>query len=58
MKISHIEYPKSQETIDITADVKSVRLDIYVEDTENTVYNAEMQTVENRNIPKITRYYQ
>ena len=58
VKISHIEYPISQETIDITADAKSVRLDIYVEDSENTVYNAEMQTVENRNIPKRTRYYQ
>lgn len=58
VKISHIEYPKSQETIDITADAKSVRLDIYVEDSKNTVYNAEMQTVENRNIPKRTRYYQ
>lgn len=34
VKISHIEYPKSQETIDITADAKSVRLDIYVEDAE------------------------
>lgn len=32
IKISRIEYPKSQETIDITADAKSVRLDIYVED--------------------------
>lgn len=34
VKISHIEYPKSQETIDITADAKSVRLDIYVEGAE------------------------
>ena len=58
VKISRIEYPKSQETIDITADAKSVRLDIYVEDAENTVYNVEMQTVENRNLPKRTRYYQ
>ena len=57
VKISRIEYPKSQETIDITADAKSVRLDIYVEDAENTVYNVEMQTVENRNLPKRTRYY-
>ena len=32
IKISHIEYPRSQETIDISADAKSVRLDIYVED--------------------------
>ena len=58
VRISRIEYPKSQETIDIMADAKSVRLDIYVEDAENTVYNVEMQTVENRNLPKRTRYYQ
>jgi len=58
IKISRIEYPKSQETIDISADAKSVRLDIYVEDGEETVYNIEMQTTENRNIPKRTRYYQ
>ena len=58
VRIMRIEYPKSQETIDITADAKSVRLDIYVEDAENTVYNVEMQTVENRNLPKRTRYYQ
>ena len=45
-------------TIDLSADAKSVRLDIYVEDEKNTVYNIEMQTVENRNIPRRTRYYQ
>ena len=58
IKISRIEYPKSQETIDISADAKSVRLDIYVEDGNDTVYNIEMQTTENRNLPKRTRYYQ
>ena len=58
IKIAHIEYPKSQETIDILADAKSVRLDIYVEDGSETVYNIEMQTTENRNLPKRTRYYQ
>lgn len=58
IKISRIEYPKSQETIDISADAKSVRLDIYVEDGKETIYNIEMQTTENRNLPKRTRYYQ
>ncbi|MCI9532483.1 MAG: Rpn family recombination-promoting nuclease/putative transposase [Lachnospiraceae bacterium] len=58
IKISRIEYPKSQETIDISADAKSVRLDIYVEDGKETVYNIEMQTTENRDLPKRTRYYQ
>lgn len=58
IKISRIEYPKSQETIDLSADAKSVRLDIYVEDEEETVYNIEMQTVGNRILPKRMRYYQ
>ena len=56
--ISRIEYPRPQETIDISADAKSVRLDIYVEDGEETVYNIEMQATANRNLPKRTRYYQ
>ncbi|MCM1180464.1 MAG: Rpn family recombination-promoting nuclease/putative transposase [Clostridium sp.] len=58
IKISNIEYPKSQETIDISADAKSVRLDIYVEDKRKSVYNIEMQTARNRELPKRTRYYQ
>ncbi len=57
VRIARMEYPKSQETIDLAADAKSVRLDIYVEDGNNTVYNIEMQTTENRNLPKRTRYY-
>ena len=52
-----MEYPKSQDTIDLSADAKSVRLDIYVED-DSCVYNIEMQTTGNRNLPKRTRYYQ
>ena len=58
IKISRIEYPKSQETIDISADAKSVRLDIYVEDGKETVYNIEMQATSNRNLKKRMRYYQ
>ena len=58
IKISHIEYPKSQETIDLSADAKSVRLDVYVEDGKNTVYDIEMQTTKEDNLPKRMRYYQ
>ena len=58
VKISRIEYPRPQETIDIATDAKSVRLDIFVEDGEETVYNIEMQAATNRNLPKRTRYYQ
>ncbi len=58
IKISDIKYPKMQETIDITANAKSVRLDLYVEDGKNTVYNIEMQVSVNKNLPKRSRYYQ
>ena len=58
IKISHIEYPKSQEIIDLSSDAKSVRLDIYVEDGKGTIYNIEMQTTDNKNLPKRMRYYQ
>ena len=58
IKISHIEYPKFQKTIDLSADAKSVRLDVYVEDGKNTVYDIEMQTTKEDNLPKRMRYYQ
>ncbi|MDE5818164.1 MAG: Rpn family recombination-promoting nuclease/putative transposase [Lachnospiraceae bacterium] len=58
IKISRMEYPRPQDTIDLSADAKSVRLDIYVEDDSNSVYNIEMQTTEKGNLPKRTRYYQ
>ena len=58
VKISRIEYPKSQETIDLSSDAKSVRLDLYVEDGQGTIYSVEMQTTLDYNIPKRMRYYQ
>ncbi len=58
IKISGIKYPKTQEAIDIAANSKSVRLDVYVEDEENTVYNIEMQITVSKNLPKRSRYYQ
>ena len=56
--ISDIKYPKTQQTIDIAANAKSVRLDVYVEDEQNTIYNIEMQVSLNKNLPKRSRYYQ
>lgn len=58
IKISRLEYAKSQNIIDLSADAKSVRLDIYVEDENHSVYNIEMQAVKKKNLPKRTRYYQ
>ena len=58
IKISRIEYPESQKTIELTADAKGIRLDVYVEDGKGTVYNIEMQATSNRNLKKRMRYYQ
>ena len=58
IKISHIEYPNSQQTIDVSSDAKSVRLDVYVEDGKETVYNIEMQTTVSKSLRKRMRYYQ
>ncbi len=41
--IDSIEYPEQQKTIRITSGGKSVRLDVYVEDDHDAVYDAEMQ---------------
>ena len=58
VRISRIEYPEGQKNINLSLDAKSIRLDIYVADHANTVYNIEMQNGLHRNLPKRTRYYQ
>lgn len=58
IKIRKIEYPEIEKTIDKTYESKSIRLDVYVEDDKNTIYNIEMQTTNKKNLPKRTRYYQ
>lgn len=57
-EIFHIEYLKSQEAINLAVPAKSVRLDIFVEDNEGSVYNIEMQTVQEKDLPERIRYYQ
>lgn len=58
IQIEHIEYPNEQKVIDIASEAKSVRLDVYVKDSEHTVYNIEMQPTNTGEIPKRSRYYQ
>ena len=57
IKISSVRVNK-QEVIDLTADGRSVRLDVYAEDDENEVFDVEMQTTRQKNLPKRSRYYQ
>ena len=49
---------EQQKPIEITADGKGVRFDVYSEDDQNVVYDCEMQTTTNANLPKRARYYQ
>ncbi len=58
LEIDHIEYPELQKTIKADVDAKSVRLDVYVRDDKNTVYDIEMQVVNTGKLPKRTRFYQ
>lgn len=58
IKIKKIEYLDYEETLKITGRSKGIRMDIYVEDEEHTVYNLEMQSENTGNIPKRSRYYQ
>lgn len=56
-KIKEIRYPELQKTMKMRYESKGIRLDVYVEDERETVYNIEIQTSSNRNLPKRTRYY-
>lgn len=57
IKVHDIQYPEKQKTIELTSDGKGIRLDVYAEDG-NKVYDIEMQTTVNKDIPKRSRYYQ
>ena len=60
IKIRDITYPEEEKTIQMGMDIKSIRLDVYVEDDKGTVYDLEMQTTSGpkQELPKRTRYYQ
>ena len=58
IEIEKVEMPENQKTIDLLLESKGIRLDIYVKDENNTVYNVEMQRGKHKNIPKRLRYYQ
>ena len=58
LEIDHIEYPELQKSIKQDIDAKSVRLDVYVKDEEEVVYDIEMQVSNTMELPKRSRYYQ
>ena len=44
IKIKEISFPERQKNIEIISDGKGIRLDVYVDDENGTIYNIEMQT--------------
>ena len=59
IEIRDISYPEEEKTIALKLNSKNVRLDVYVRDEQGTVFNLEMQTVNDRNeLAKRMRYYQ
>ena len=57
-KIGGIVRNDRQRPIEITSDGRGVRMDVYLEDDKNTVYNIEMQNGHFRNLGRRARYYQ
>lgn len=58
LKIDHIEYPELQKSIRPDVDARSVRLDVYVQDNKDVIYDIEMQVSDTKELPKRSRYYQ
>ena len=58
IKIKDIVFSAEQKPIELTAGAKGVRLDVYVEDDVQTVYDIEMQPAAKKNLAKRSRYYQ
>lgn len=57
MRISRIEYPQGERVFDIDAEAHSVRLDVFTQD-KGRLYDIEMQTVDEEDLPERARYYQ
>ncbi len=57
IKIAQINYKEKQKTINIDYDAKGVRLDLTVIDDKGQVFDIEIQTSKNENLPLRIRYY-
>ena len=57
-KIKKLKYHEAQKFFKKTYMSKGIKLDVYIEDDENTVYDVEMQARTDKNLPKRSRYYQ
>ena len=58
VKIKEVVFLDEQDSMNPDYAAKGVRLDIYLEDAGNTVYNVEMQAKNEGDLPERSRYYQ
>ncbi len=58
IKISRVSIKQKQHDISNEPDFHGIRLDAFVQDNLNTLYDIEVQAVNKNNIPKRMRYYQ
>lgn len=58
ISIRQVMLPDTQRTFSLMYEGKGVRLDVYVNDDEGTIYNVEMQRGKKKELPKRARYYQ
>ena len=58
VKIRKVKLAQSQKSIKKLRESKGIRLDVYLDDDLDTVYDIEMQTEMKSNLPKRSRYYQ
>ena len=60
VSIREVSMPSTQKTINMLYDGKGIRLDVYLNDDEGTVYNVKMERGKHKKsiLPKRSRYYQ
>ena len=58
VRIREVVFLDEQDSLNPDYDAKGIRLDIYLEDAGDTVYNVEMQAQNEGDLPERSRYYQ
>lgn len=57
-KISFLQESKTEKESRISPLIRSIRMDLFAIDSEEQVYNTEMQKKRKDDLPKRSRYYQ
>ena len=58
IKIRRIEFIDKQKDLSDSYTYHGIRLDVYLKDEAGTVFNVEMQSAKNDELPRRARYYQ